>query len=52
MTINVTLPTQKAGLLSVFTIEFKAKDFDAVVESVASVKTFDELNNNLLWTIK
>ena len=50
-TINITLPTGKAGKVSVFTIEFSVLNFDAVIEAVSGVKTVSELKSSNLWRI-
>lgn len=50
-TLHVTLPTNKAGQLSVFTVKFNVANFDKVVEALAEVKSIKELNNNTLWEV-
>jgi len=50
-TLNVTLPTNKAGKLAIFTISFSLAQFDAVIDAVSQIKSFDELNNNNLWKV-
>jgi hypothetical protein len=51
-TLNVTLPTGKAGKVSVFTIEFKITDFDKVIDSVSELQNEKELRASNLWTVK
>ena len=50
-TLNVTLPTKKAGQLAVYTIVFNIADFDQVIEAVSSITTFEELSNSSLWKL-
>ena len=50
-TIKVTLPSNKAGQLRVFTIEFSIKDFDKVIDAVSEVKTIDDLKKSELWKV-
>lgn len=50
-TINITIPTGKAGKLAVYTLEFSITNFDAVIEAAANVKTVNDLKNEL-WTVK
>ena len=49
--IKVTLPSNKAGQLKVFTIEFSIKDFDRVIDAVSEVKTIDDLKKSELWKV-
>lgn len=50
-TLKVTLPTKKAGQLSIFTIQFPITNFDAVVDAVAKIKNYNELKNSTLWQV-
>ena len=49
-TINVTLPTNKAGKLAVFTIQFEIKNFDAVIDQIENV-TIEGLFSSNLWKV-
>jgi hypothetical protein len=51
-TLNVTIPTGKAGRVSVFTIEFKKSDFEKVIDSVSEIQNEKELRASNLWTVK
>lgn len=50
-TLNITIPTGKAGKVAYFTIQFSIANFDQVVDAVANIKTINDLNNPL-WTVK
>jgi hypothetical protein len=50
-TINVTLPTNKAGKLAVFTIKFSVLKFDEVIDAVSNVKTIEQLKSSNLWEV-
>jgi hypothetical protein len=50
-TINVTLPTGKAGQQKIFTIEFSILNFDLVIDAVTQIKNITDLNNSNLWKV-
>lgn len=50
-TLNVTIPTKKAGKLAVFTIQFDIANFEKVVDAAASLKSIEELNSCTLWKV-
>lgn len=50
-TLNVTLPTKKAGKLAVFTIQFSILNFDEVIDAVSKIKSVEQLNNSTLWKV-
>jgi len=50
-TIKITLPTKKAGQLSVYTIQFSVSDFDAVVDAVSGIRNYEDLINSTLWKV-
>jgi len=51
-TLTVTLANpKKAGNLLYFTVQFNLLDFDQVTDSIAEIKTIDELMNSKLWTV-
>jgi hypothetical protein len=49
-TLKVTLPTNKAGQLAVFTIEFSISNFDSVIDAV-SLCTIEQLYSSNLWKV-
>ena len=50
-TINITLPTNKSGKQSVFTIQFSVLNFDSVIDAVSKVKNIEELYSSNLWKV-
>lgn len=50
-TLKVTLPTNKAGELAVFTIQFSISKFDEVIDAVSEIKNVEQLNNSTLWKV-
>jgi hypothetical protein len=50
-TLNVTLPTGKAGQQRIFTIEFSKSNFDLVIDQVSKVTSIIELKNSKLWMV-
>ena len=49
-TLKVTLPTNKAGQLAVFTIQFSINNFDAVVDAISEC-TIENIYNSNLWKV-
>jgi hypothetical protein len=50
-TLKVTLPTNKAGQVAVFTIQFSISDFDTVIDAVSECKTVEQLYGSSIWKV-